>query len=62
MSGDVYVKSIYFISGKSEVDDSFEVYHINRLKKSEMLSRSLQKEYLFFDLVPTKFIVPNQTR
>ena len=25
-------KSIYFRSGKSEADDSFEVYHINRLK------------------------------
>ena len=25
-------KNIYFRSGKSEADDSFEVYHINRLK------------------------------
>ena len=26
-------KSIYFRSGKSEADDSFEEYHINRLKE-----------------------------
>ena len=26
-------KSIYFRSGKSEADDSFEVYHSNRLKE-----------------------------
>ena len=44
-------KSIYFRSGKSEADDSFEVYHINRLK--EIIGDAFQKEYLFFDLVPT---------
>ena len=74
--------NVYFRSGKSEADGSFEVYHINRLKEiighdicsqlifihaitvSEMTSRNfgvdkrllsgcLQKENLFFDLVPT---------
>ena len=34
-------KSIYFTSGKSEGDDSFEVYHINRLK--EIIGDVLQK-------------------
>ena len=44
-------KSIYFRSGKYEADDSFEVYHINRLR--EILSRSLQREHMFFDLAQT---------
>ena len=47
-------KSIYFRSAKFEADDSFEVYHINRLK--EMIGDAFQKlakEYLFFDIVPT---------
>ncbi len=34
-------KSIYFRSGKSEADDSFEVYHINRLK--EFIRDAFQK-------------------
>ena len=34
-------KSIYFRSGKSEGDDSFEVYHVNRLK--EIIGYAFQK-------------------
>ena len=34
-------ESIHFRSGKSEADDSFEVYHINRLK--EIIGDAFQK-------------------
>ncbi len=47
-------KSIYFRSGKSEADDSFEVYHIKHLK--EIIGDAFQKLVKgvgYFDLVPT---------
>ncbi len=55
-------KSIYFRSGKSEADDSFEVYHINRLK--EIIGdafQKLEKGIPVLRYCANAFTVPNQT-
>ena len=55
-------KSIYFRSGQSEADDSFEVYHINRLK--EIIGDAFQrlaKGIPFLRSCANAFTVPNQT-
>ena len=55
-------KSIYFRSGKSEADDSFEIYHINRLK--EIIGDAFQKlakEIHVLRSCANAFTVPNQT-
>ena len=55
-------KSIYFRSGKSEADDSFEVYHINRLK--EIIGDAFQKLAKGIHALRScanAFTVPNQT-
>ena len=55
-------KSIYFRSGKSEADDSFEVYHINRLK--EIIGDAFQKLAKGIPVLRScakAFTIPNQT-
>ncbi len=55
-------KIIYFRSGKSEADDSFEVYHINRLK--EIIGDAFQKLAKGIPVLRScanAFTVPNQT-
>ncbi len=55
-------KSIYFRSGKSEADDSFEVYHINRLK--EIIGDVFQKPAKGIPVLRScvnAFTFPNQT-
>ena len=55
-------KSIYLRSGKSEADDSFEVYHINRLK--EIIGDAFQKLAKGINVLRScanAFTVPNQT-
>ena len=55
-------KSIYFRSGKSEADDSFEVYHINRPK--EIIGDAFQKLAKGIHVLRScanAFTVPNQT-
>ena len=55
-------KSIYFRSGKSEADDSFDVYHINRLK--EIIGDAFQKLAKGIPVLRScanAFTVPNQT-
>ena len=55
-------KSIYFRSGKYEADDSFEVYHINRLK--EIIGDAFQKLAKGIPVLRScanAFTVPNQT-
>ena len=55
-------KSIYFRSGKSEADDSFEVYHINRLK--EIIGYDFQKLAKGIPVLrfcANAFTIPNQT-
>ena len=55
-------KSIYFRSGKSEADDSFEVYHINRLK--EIIGDAFQKLAKGIPVLRScanAFTFPNQT-
>ena len=55
-------KSIYFRSDKSDADDSFEVYHINRLK--EIIRHAFQKLAKGIPVLRScanAFTVPNQT-
>ena len=52
-------KSIYFRSGKSEADDSFEVYHIKHLK--EIIGDAFQKLVKgVLRSCANAFTVPNQ--
>ena len=55
-------KSIYLRSGKSEADDSFEVYHINRLK--EIIGDAFQKLAKGIPVLRScanAFTIPNKT-
>ena len=55
-------KSIYFRSGKSEADDSFEVYHTNRLKEiSGDAFQKLAKGIPVLRSCANAFTVPNET-
>ena len=55
-------KSIYLRSGKSQADDSFEVYHINRLKEIIGYAfQKLEKGIPVLRYCANEFTVPNQT-
>ena len=55
-------KSIYFRSGKYEDDDSFEVYHINRLKEiTGDAFQKLAKEIPVLRYCANAFTFPNET-
>ena len=55
-------KSIYFRSGKSDAGDSFEVYHINRLKEIiRDAFKKIAKGVPVLRICANAFTVPNHT-